>query len=358
MYTQCTATLFFNDALACNPEPYLADNFGDYGWDGTIKGSKRLTQTRLKHPIEEAIFKQELVSGSDTLARTKVSEKSAITGVTGMKQKRYFSGRASSSSEPSSSLDREHAFSYGILKRRKRIKFIKSGSNDMTEQTTAAQEQVAFEYVQQQEEKNNLAEQEDVIAPSCSLSVNKQTREQSSVRLNKQSSEQASGASVSKLYRNIVGLSKCGSTSAKPELSVTSATNRVSVCDCGRTVQHRIWNEHQRSLEHLLAVKHQEPPLRPLAMGSSSFGYRVLMEQGWSPMQRKGLGAEGREGVREPIRASAVKSDKRGISFHETGSSAVDTDNGDKFTIGARRARTDYEKDRQRRMALYRHFYE
>ena len=71
---------------------------------------------------------------------------------------------------------------------------------------------------------------------------------------------------------------------------------------------------HIRTTAHMLSSPHQLPSLAPLRIGPESVGYRMLEAQGWGgPLQPKGLGVVGSEGIREPIKASQVKNDTIGL---------------------------------------------
>jgi hypothetical protein len=56
-------------------------------------------------------------------------------------------------------------------------------------------------------------------------------------------------------------------------------------------------------------------PLKPLPIDTESYGYKVLYSQGWSVKEGHGIGAEGNEGRREPVKASRVKNDTVGLGI-------------------------------------------
>ncbi|KAJ5339472.1 hypothetical protein N7452_006200 [Penicillium brevicompactum] len=58
---------------------------------------------------------------------------------------------------------------------------------------------------------------------------------------------------------------------------------------------------HEASLAHQVCVTHSHPPSH---IDRTRAGFRYLANQGWDPDERLGLGASGREGIREPIKAS------------------------------------------------------
>lgn len=75
---------------------------------------------------------------------------------------------------------------------------------------------------------------------------------------------------------------------------------------------------HIASTAHLSKLSTSDPvPLNPLPIDKTSYGYKVLYSQGWSEKHRHGIGAEGNEGRREPVKASRVKNDTVGLGVKE-----------------------------------------
>lgn len=66
---------------------------------------------------------------------------------------------------------------------------------------------------------------------------------------------------------------------------------------------------HEASLVHQLCLSHSHPPSH---LDRTRHGLRYLESYGWDPDSRLGLGAPGREGIREPIK-SRVKNDTVGL---------------------------------------------
>lgn len=58
---------------------------------------------------------------------------------------------------------------------------------------------------------------------------------------------------------------------------------------------------HEASLAHQVCLTHSHPPSH---IDRTRAGFRYLTNRGWDPDERLGLGASGREGIREPIKAS------------------------------------------------------
>ncbi|KAJ9298418.1 hypothetical protein DTO271G3_3385 [Paecilomyces variotii] len=66
---------------------------------------------------------------------------------------------------------------------------------------------------------------------------------------------------------------------------------------------------HEASLVHQFCLSHSHPPSH---LDRTRHGLRYLESYGWDPDSRRGLGAPGREGIREPIK-SRVKNDTVGL---------------------------------------------
>ncbi|KAJ5457674.1 hypothetical protein N7475_009062 [Penicillium sp. IBT 31633x] len=66
---------------------------------------------------------------------------------------------------------------------------------------------------------------------------------------------------------------------------------------------------HEASLAHQLCLQHSHPPSH---LDRTRAGLRYLSTYGWDPDSRLGLGAAGREGIREPIKPR-VKHDTAGL---------------------------------------------
>ncbi|KAI5844968.1 putative G-patch domain protein [Morchella snyderi] len=104
-----------------------------------------------------------------------------------------------------------------------------------------------------------------------------------------------SGTEISDLYLSLVGLST-------PPLAPPPET-----CpDCALPITDAA--THATSTAHLAALPHAHPP-HPY--DRSSKGLKVLMESGWDPDARVGLGKEGR-GMRYPLK-TVPKDDKFGV---------------------------------------------
>ncbi|KAJ5832788.1 hypothetical protein N7474_001099 [Penicillium riverlandense] len=66
---------------------------------------------------------------------------------------------------------------------------------------------------------------------------------------------------------------------------------------------------HEASLAHQLCLTHSHPPSH---LDRTRAGLRYLSTYGWDPDSRTGLGAPGREGIREPLKGR-VKNDTVGL---------------------------------------------
>ncbi|PLB42208.1 putative G-patch domain protein [Aspergillus candidus] len=59
------------------------------------------------------------------------------------------------------------------------------------------------------------------------------------------------------------------------------------------------YHPHEASLAHQVCLTHSHPPSH---LDRSRHGLRYLSAYGWDPDSRRGLGAPGREGIREPLK--------------------------------------------------------
>ncbi|KAG0123820.1 hypothetical protein HOY82DRAFT_212416 [Tuber indicum] len=119
-------------------------------------------------------------------------------------------------------------------------------------------------------------------------------------------SSKLSGSEASSLYLSLVGLgSKPPSTSPDPEASNSSKDLPIcEICSLPITDEHT----HEKSTAHQYALPHSHPPHH---YDRSSLGLKVLMDSGWDPDERKGLGREG-QGMRYPIKP-VPKHDNLGV---------------------------------------------
>jgi hypothetical protein len=106
--------------------------------------------------------------------------------------------------------------------------------------------------------------------------------------------------------------------------SITTQTQRCEVCHLPLTT-NKIGNDstvgnrvvrlrstpHEASLAHQVCLTHSHPPSH---LDRTRHGMRYLASYGWDPDNRLGLGAAGREGIREPIKPKA-KNDTTGLGM-------------------------------------------
>lgn len=69
------------------------------------------------------------------------------------------------------------------------------------------------------------------------------------------------------------------------------------------------YRPHEASLAHQVCLKHSHPPSH---LDRNRPGFKYLSTYGWNPDSRLGLGAPGREGIREPLKGR-VKNDTAGL---------------------------------------------
>lgn len=133
------------------------------------------------------------------------------------------------------------------------------------------------------------------------------------------SSTRGAGPSIADTYLSIVmprgsqSTSTSTSTSTSGTASTTSTTGeKPEICEVcnlplysgSTTTTTTIDNKHgtkphEASLAHQLCLTHSHPPSH---LDRTRHGLRYLSSYGWDPDSRVGLGAPGREGIREPIK--------------------------------------------------------
>lgn len=114
---------------------------------------------------------------------------------------------------------------------------------------------------------------------------------------------------------------------------------------------------HEASLAHQICLTHSHPPSH---LDRTRSGLRYLSTYGWDPDSRLGLGASGREGIREPIKPRA----KHGTAGLGTG---LDRD-GDPLPprpapvkvqkLNAKQARNKIAEDKKRAERIRKTFYQ
>ncbi|KAL4875969.1 hypothetical protein BJY04DRAFT_200659 [Aspergillus karnatakaensis] len=102
------------------------------------------------------------------------------------------------------------------------------------------------------------------------------------------------------------------SLSAPPQLSQPTSTSTCEICNLPlitSSSQSQSDKQHESSLAHQVCLTHSHPPSH---LDRTRHGLRYLESYGWNPDSRLGLGATGREGIRDPIKPK-LKSDTVGL---------------------------------------------
>lgn len=158
------------------------------------------------------------------------------------------------------------------------------------------------------------------------------------------------GAEVSDFYLSLFGLASPldgsigASTSAStPPIEGEEAPEKCPTCVLPVTDAHT----HATSTAHQSSLPHSDPP-HPY--DRSSLGLKILMESGWDPDAKVGLGRTG-EGMRYPVKA-VPKDDKLGVGIKprkgEVPMKAV------KKRVGVKEAKKGEKEGRARRIKLMR----
>ncbi|KAL4925156.1 putative G-patch domain protein [Aspergillus undulatus] len=164
------------------------------------------------------------------------------------------------------------------------------------------------------------------------------------------STPSGTGASIANAYLSIVmskssssttsasdTSSKTASASATTEPTTATDTNNdrshsappnfsntiCEVCNlplAASETESRSHKPHESSLAHQVCLAHSHPPSH---LDRTSHGLRYLESYGWDPDSRVGLGAEGREGIRVPVKGK-MKADTVGLGAVIPSSAAVE----------------------------------
>ncbi|KAK9453239.1 hypothetical protein V1511DRAFT_505120 [Dipodascopsis uninucleata] len=107
---------------------------------------------------------------------------------------------------------------------------------------------------------------------------------------------QPKGDSISSFYSSLVGLhNKAMITDEWPSQESDSSNNNQGV-----------------SLAQQASLTHIDPPLVHLPVEKNNVGYRYLVRYGWNPLDREGIGRDGRKGRRSPLIAEQ-RTGKEGV---------------------------------------------
>ncbi|KAJ5424310.1 hypothetical protein N7491_009526 [Penicillium cf. griseofulvum] len=114
----------------------------------------------------------------------------------------------------------------------------------------------------------------------------------------------SSGTSIADKYLSIV-MSQQSNTIPPPPTVAPAASEFCDVCNLPLPQQApadatgKKTLPHEASLAHQICLAHSHPPSH---LDRTRSGLRYLSTYGWDPDSRLGLGASGREGIREPIK--------------------------------------------------------
>jgi hypothetical protein len=130
------------------------------------------------------------------------------------------------------------------------------------------------------------------------------------------------GELVASFYRSITTPPVTEPSSPQPEVILldpspdTESTTLCPVCSLPLPASLKLQRLHSRTTAHLAKVVDSRPPhVNRLPIDRSSYGYKVLLSQGWDDKDRYGIGAEDNKGRREPVKISRVKNDTVGIGI-------------------------------------------
>ena len=147
-----------------------------------------------------------------------------------------------------------------------------------------------------------------------------------------------SGGNIANTYLSIVlpkhshqdeqqqdGEEKAKQDSTTTTTSSSSTTIPTSDCQiCNLPINpDPTGGHHESSVAHQVCLTHSHPPSH---IDRTRQGFRYLQSFGWDPDSRLGLGAPGREGIREPVKAK-IKHDTVGLGVSVDEDSDVSSGN-------------------------------
>ncbi|PKY03752.1 hypothetical protein P168DRAFT_290888 [Aspergillus campestris IBT 28561] len=137
-----------------------------------------------------------------------------------------------------------------------------------------------------------------------------------------------------------------------PSSSSSSAPTSAEHAEEGRKEYH----PHEASLAHQVCLTHSHPPSH---LDRSRHGLRYLSAYGWDPDSRRGLGAPGREGIREPLKGR-LKVDTVGLgaSVPSVSSAAAAKKPAKVNKLNAKQVRKESTDSRRRGDRLREMFYQ
>ena len=160
------------------------------------------------------------------------------------------------------------------------------------------------------------------------------------------------GKLVASFYRSITTPPVTEPSSPVPQVILldpppaTESTTLCPICSLPLPSSVKLQRIHNRSTAHLAKiVDSRPPPVIPLPIDRSSYGYKVLLSQGWNDKDRHGIGAEDNKGRREPIKISRVKNDTVGIGIK--GKKIKEAVVEKKLIESGKDIRRRYEKEKQ-----------
>lgn len=112
---------------------------------------------------------------------------------------------------------------------------------------------------------------------------------------------------------------------------------------------------HESSIAHQVCLAHSHPPSH---LDRTRHGLRYLESYGWDPDSRVGLGASGREGIREPLKGK-LKADTVGLGAAVPSPTSVEKKKKDKVQkLDAKQVRKGHMEARKKREKLQEMFYQ
>lgn len=223
-------------------------------------------------------------------------------------------------------LEDQRVFGAGI--RRKRVPFVRSSEHELNTTSTttgtsrtpgqAAGPSIADRYL-------------SIVLPSKIQS--QEQRQQQQQKQEKQESSTNTEAHICEVCKLPLP------STSNPDTETETETETEP--DTGTDTESKIkelQRKHAASVAHQVCLTHSHPPSH---LDRTRHGLRYLSAYGWDPDSRLGLGASGREGIREPIRGR-LKVDTVGLGVRD----GLDEDAGSGSGVMGEKKR----KERERRV--------
>ncbi|KAJ5635955.1 uncharacterized protein N7484_009268 [Penicillium longicatenatum] len=198
-------------------------------------------------------------------------------------------------------LEDQRVFGAGI--RRKRVPFVRSGELNTTSSTSSAGTNIGDTYLSIVLKQQSMPK----TSPSTPTNTNANTPGDI-VPPPRTHSAPPTAEAISPAPAPVASTEAIKLSPKGPEQTYCDVCN-LPLTDPQSQPQQETLRPHEASLAHQVCLKHSHPPNH---LDRTRAGMRYLSTYGWDPDSRLGLGAPGREGIREPLKGR-IKHDTAGL---------------------------------------------